>query len=213
MHRMNGPTLKTASSAEELANYLLDQARFPEGAKILEVGCQDGMILAAIARRRPDLHFSGVDQNQGNLTTAKVHLPEGRFALAKLLEQLPLQGPYDRIFSYGIAQQFNSLQFVEWNERLSRCLLPRGTLHHFGIPNARQSFQFTMQKWQNQTGRMLGTVLGGANGIVSKWTHKYNATSYWHDPEVVQGSLQHLGTIQLRIPADTWYHFDVKIIP
>ncbi len=52
----------------------------PEGASVLDVGCGDGSIAAAILSLRPDLRFSGVDV----LVRPRTHIPVERFDGARL---------------------------------------------------------------------------------------------------------------------------------
>ncbi len=171
------------------AHYLLDRACFPEGAHILHLGCQNGTLLGQVLEARPDLHCSGIDTNEESIALARARSPSSQFALADLHEPLPLRGPFDQIFSCGIAQKFTPLQFVELNERLSRYLMPKGVLHHLAIPNAKQSFQYIMNTWQKRHGSTVGYLFGSVDGMITKWTHRYDTHSYWHDPDLMQSSL------------------------
>ena len=205
--------LQTSPKTQLLTEYLLHQGQFPDCARVLQIGCGDGSLLLRLLEARPDLHCSGLEVSEECVAAARLRVPSGQFAVAQLDQQLPLQGPFDRIFSYGLAQQFTPLEFVAFNERLWRFLWPKGLIHHFAIPNAKQSFQYAMHKWQNKHGNALGSLIGSVDGVLAKWTHKYDPHGYWHDPDIMQASLRHLGTVQLRVPANAWYQFDIKITP
>jgi ubiquinone/menaquinone biosynthesis C-methylase UbiE len=46
------------------------EERLPRGASVLDVGCGGGQILAALARRRPDLRLHGLDLSQDQVDRA-----------------------------------------------------------------------------------------------------------------------------------------------
>ena len=51
---------------------------FPHGCRILDVGCGDGALAAAIMRRRPDLAIEGIDVLARRQVQVPITLYDGR---------------------------------------------------------------------------------------------------------------------------------------
>src|SRR5690349_14449450 len=85
---------------EAIAEHL---ARSGPAAAVLEIGAGTGLILEALAARRPDLDLAGVDLTQAMLDIAAGRLARhGRVALHRQnVVELALGKVYDLAFSYG----------------------------------------------------------------------------------------------------------------
>ncbi|QFU90572.1 Demethylrebeccamycin-D-glucose O-methyltransferase [Amycolatopsis sp. YIM 10] len=54
-----------------------DLSVLPPAAKVLDIGCGTGVMLAGLARRRPDLELAGIDVAPGMIAVARRNAPTG----------------------------------------------------------------------------------------------------------------------------------------
>jgi ubiquinone/menaquinone biosynthesis C-methylase UbiE len=97
------------------------------GARVLDVGCGTGVLLARLLQRQPDARVAGVDLSAGMLAEARRRLPEGVPLLVADAEGVPFaDGSFDAVVSAS------SFHFWPRPDRglaeIRRILRPRGRL-------------------------------------------------------------------------------------
>ena len=85
---------------DQIVTQLVQQTDFRH---VLEIGCGTGLIIEALAKRRPDLEIAGIDLTQAMLDIAKERLKGfANVSLAREnVTQMQLSHPYEVAFSYG----------------------------------------------------------------------------------------------------------------
>ena len=84
-----------------IARLLGIPAALPEGCRVLELGCGEGMNVLPLAERFPGAHFTGVDFSATQIATAETAraaagLANARLVCADLREFEPEPGAFDR---------------------------------------------------------------------------------------------------------------------
>ncbi|NBX55326.1 MAG: class I SAM-dependent methyltransferase [Betaproteobacteria bacterium] len=85
---------------DQIVTQLMQQADFRH---VLEIGCGTGLIMEALAKRRPDVEIAGIDLTQAMLNIAQERLkgfPNVSLARENVT-QMQLSHPYEVAFSYG----------------------------------------------------------------------------------------------------------------
>jgi SAM-dependent methyltransferase len=85
---------------EQIVTQLVQQGDF---RRVLEIGCGTGLILEALAKRRPDLDITGIDLTQAMINIAQQRLKGfSNISLAcENVTDMQLSHPYEVAFSYG----------------------------------------------------------------------------------------------------------------
>ena len=95
------------------AAYILERIQPNEGAKLLDVGCGDGLPMAMMKRMRPDLKIDGLDISENQAALAKVNNPESEIYTGNALNvELPTR-------KYNIAFSFSFLQYIPEKDLLA----------------------------------------------------------------------------------------------
>jgi len=114
----------------ESLDRIVSELDLPEHGKIVDLGCGDGRVLAAVLRYRPELEAVGVENNPVVLGLAKVRL-KGRAELRRGdLLKYDLKG-CDRVFAYLGPEMMERLE-----PRMERELRPGARLvsQQFPLP-------------------------------------------------------------------------------
>ncbi len=85
---------------DQIVSQLMQQANF---RRVLEIGCGTGLIIEALAKRRPDVEIAGIDLTQAMLDIAQARLkgfPNVSLARENVTN-MQLSHPYEVAFSYG----------------------------------------------------------------------------------------------------------------
>ena len=90
-----------------IARLLGIPAALPEGGRVLELGCGEGMNLLPLAERFPRAHFTGVDFSATQIATAETAraaagLANARLVCADLREFEPELGAFDYVIAHGV---------------------------------------------------------------------------------------------------------------
>lgn len=103
-----GEYAKHSSLQQAMAEEQLRLLKLAGSERILDVGCGDGKVTAAIAARVPTGTVVGVDPSRGMIAFASAHhsAPNLRFEVADA-RCLPFRGEFDRVVS------FNALHWVK----------------------------------------------------------------------------------------------------
>jgi len=111
-------------SRNRLIGWALDE-HFPQAGSLLEVGCGNGYVLAALAATRPHLRVAGSDLSDAGLRHARARLPHATFVRADV-RTLPFDAEFD------VAGAFDVLEHVAEDEAalaaIHRALRPGGGL-------------------------------------------------------------------------------------
>ncbi|GAA4857860.1 class I SAM-dependent methyltransferase [Actinomycetospora straminea] len=109
---------------------LVAQAAPPAGGRVLEIGCGTGNVLAAVARRHPDVELVGIDPDTAALDRARGKLPAGVRLEHAYADDLPLpDADVDRVLSSLMLHHLPPEQQRGALREVRRVLRPGGSLH------------------------------------------------------------------------------------
>lgn len=152
-----------------LRDGLVERLALPDGARLLDLGCGTGALLACFARARPDLELAGVDIDPRMLAQARARLSRAS-ATASLLEAsaaaipLPDQS-VDAVVSVLVFHHLPPEVKRGATREIRRLLRPGGTvlIADFGRPQGRlQAALFAVASRVESR----ETTAGHADGIV-----------------------------------------------
>jgi len=113
-----GKTLDAGITA--YAAHLLDRLQPEQGAKLLEIGCGDGLPMRKIRELRPDLHIDGIELSQTLANEARNNNPGSQIWEGNALDiELPKE-IYDAIFSFSFLQYIAPEDVYRLQLRLAR---------------------------------------------------------------------------------------------
>ena len=204
------------------ANYILTQIDAPSESRILDIGCGDGAVLAALKELRPDLDCVGIDFADKQIAKARSgpRVPGLEFKVSNVLDGPISFGTFDRIYSFSVVQYFTPLDFQKVCSNLRTSLKQNGVLVHMSIPDLSKRVLLFQQSFLDQ-----GTV-----SLWSNWAHlgkmilvdlkrrfsgdrRYGSDSLFHDSEqLAELCGQHFQARVVR-PSDSWYRFDIHLLP
>ncbi|GAA4926854.1 ubiquinone/menaquinone biosynthesis C-methylase UbiE [Actinomycetospora succinea] len=109
---------------------LVEQADPPRDGRVLEIGCGTGNVLAAVARRHPDVELIGLDPDPAALARARTKLGDGVRLEQGFADDLPLpDGHVDRVLSSLMLHHLPADQQARALREARRVLRPGGTVH------------------------------------------------------------------------------------
>ncbi len=115
-------------------------ALLPQGARVLEVGCGDALLLREVAHRRPDLSLYGIDVVACDVARARDRVPSAYIRCASFTPESFGQMRFDAIASHlvfpGVFDPQRMLEMV------SQLLVPGGAFVAV-MPHMRKSSSFT----------------------------------------------------------------------
>ena len=110
--------------------YLLDRIQPNEGAKLLDVGCGDGLPMAMMNRMRPDLKIDGLEISENQAALAKVNNPESEIYTGNSLNvELPT-GKYNIAFSFSFLQYIPEKNLLAVQHHLAKSIISEGGGNH-----------------------------------------------------------------------------------
>ena len=121
-----------------LADYIVSRTTPPPNGRVLDFGCGDGRVLAAVRRLRPDLTCVGIDFAEKLITQAQAEnaeTPGLAFHVRDLLKDELALGEFDRIYSFSVIQYFSPPDFRSLNLALRSGLHTKGEVFHLSIPD------------------------------------------------------------------------------
>jgi trans-aconitate methyltransferase len=115
----------------------LDRVAPAPDARVLELGCNRGDVLAHLATRAPGARLTGVDRSSSALALARARLPGARLVEADLaqLDALDL-GSFDLVLTIGTLQSPGVDDRAVLRHVVQRLLAPKGAVI-LGVPNCR----------------------------------------------------------------------------
>ena len=197
----------SSSHLDKIANYILEKCEFEEGHSILEVGCGDGMILASIIEKRPDLKITGLDISSNQINKAKILLPDIEFYVGNFLET-EINNEFNAIFSFSTFQYIKKEDVNIFNKKCLDLVVPSGKVHHLSIPNRqlRRAYYYRNIKENNST------IVAWPLSLLRNLSSKYGKDgSNWHDPNYIKNSSSKYEVI-IDCPSDSWYRFNFHLV-
>jgi SAM-dependent methyltransferase len=100
--------LRLTTTWHRLLERLLDSARCDGSARVLELGCAPGTMLATLHRLRPDLTYAGIDNAPQGLAAASELLAAAGVDASLLLGDIrdAVVPPVDLVMSFGLVEHF-----------------------------------------------------------------------------------------------------------
>lgn len=93
---------------QHLADLLTDQSF----QTVLEIGCGTGIYAGILARRFPDIIYTGIDSNPEALTIARRRNPDMKFEQFDFREVVPLRIKYDLVCAHAFLKHFDIHNWV-----------------------------------------------------------------------------------------------------
>jgi cyclopropane fatty-acyl-phospholipid synthase-like methyltransferase len=204
------------------ANYILRQLDLPPRSRILDIGCGDGAVLAAVKELRADLDCVGVDFAEKQIEKAR----SGRkfsgleFKVRNVLKDPFDFGTFDRIYSFSVVQYFTPEDFRKACLNLRLSLRKNGILVHMSIPDlAKRVLLFHQSFLDERSVRPWRSLLHLAKIVLVDMKRRalgdryYGSDSFFHDPQqLAEICGQHFQSRVVR-PSDSWYRFDIHLTP
>ncbi len=203
-------TLRNSNSSSHLdriANYILEKCEFGEGCRILEVGCGDGMILASIKDKRPDLMIKGLDISSKQINKARLLMPNIGFYVGNFLE-IEIKEEFDAVFSFSTFQYIKKADVNAFNDKCLDIVGPSGKAHHLSIPNTQFRRDYYYKNLQGKNSTLVNWLLSLLKNLSSNYGKD---GSNWHDPNFIKKSSLRSEVI-IDCPSDSWYRFNFHLV-
>jgi len=209
-HQQRGNTLNSGLMA--YAAHLLERISPKQGAKLLDVGCGDGLPMAMMRQMRPDLTIDGIDLSDTLAIEARKNNPESNIFVGNVMDQVLPKNSYDAIFSFSVIQYIKSSDYLNFQQSLVALVVGnrKSVIVHCSIPDIRmRAVHFAEFNFRNHG--LHGWWRTPAHFIYSLIRHgnKYRENCYWHNPHFCQRQINEIGKTEI-LPADVYYRFDVK---
>ena len=134
-HQQRGSTLNSGLMA--YAAHLLERINPKQGAKLLDVGCGDGLPMAMMRQTRPDLTIDGIDLSGTLAREARKNNPESNIFVGNVMDQVLPKSSYDAIFTFSVIQYIKSIDWLNFQQSLVRSCCREGVIVHCSIPDIR----------------------------------------------------------------------------
>ncbi len=203
------------------ADYILRQIDAPEGARVLDLGCGDGAVLAAVQQLRPDLQCVGVDFAETQVERARAthgHRPHLEFAVRDLKRDALEMGAFDRLYSFSVIQYFPPAEFADACRRLRPSLGEGARIVHLSIPDLSKRAIMFQDSFLNE--RPAGTIATWINLLKmllvdfkrrAVGDRRYGSDSLYHDGEELARLCKGEFATRVVRPSDSWYRFDLHL--
>jgi len=198
------------------AAYLLDALNAPNGARILEIGCGDGVIMRKMAELRPDLEFWGVDISQAMIKKSMLANPESNFLVANVADAIPINETFDIVFSFSVGQYLQQEDVVTCCIDCTRLLRKEGKIFHFAIPNRCQHLPKLINDYLLRGSSKTIAILKSAyHTATNKDNIYYEDGSFWHSSIIIAQELRERLSAMYKIkvqPSEiSWFRFDLIV--
>ena len=205
-----------------LADYILGRIAPPPNGRVLDFGCGDGRVLAAVRRLRPDLTCVGIDFAEKLIAQAKAEnaeTPGLAFQVRDLDKDQLALGEFDRIYSFSVIQYFSLLRFRSLNLALGSGLATNGEIFHLSIPDLVKRVVLFQDNYLNHQARsplaaawqmMLLTLVDTKRRLTGDRGY---GDSLFHDAKELAALVAPEFRAHITRPSDSWYRFDLQLIP
>lgn len=205
-----------------LADYILGRIAPPPNGRVLDFGCGDGRVLAAVRRLRPDLTCVGTDFAEKLIAQAQAEnaeTPGLAFHVRDLLKDGLALGEFDRIYSFSVIQYFSPPQLQSLNRALRSGLHANGEVFHLSIPDLTKRVVLFQDDYLNHKTRsplaaacrlILMTLVDTKRRLAGD--RRYG-DSLFHDAEELAALAGPEYSAHILRPSDSWYRFDLQLIP
>ncbi len=197
----------SSSHIEHLTEYILEKCQFKKSSKILEIGCGDGLILAGIKKKRPDLQLSGIDLSQRQIIKAQSLLPKIEFFAGNFLD-VDIPRNFDAIFSFSTFQYIKRDDINKFNKKCLDLIDTSGKVSHLSIPNTDFRRKYYYKALKNSRNNFVAFSIS----LLKNLSYKYGKDgSNWHNPNHI---MRHNLDCKICIdsPSDSWYRFNFHLI-
>jgi len=196
------------------AAYLLERIQPDQGAKLLDVGCGDGLPMAMMKRMRPDLKIDGLELSENLAALAKENNPEREIYTGNALNvELPT-GKYNIAFSFSFLQYIPQKDVSAVQHHLAESIISEGgVIIHCSIPDVRMQPVSLSENIFREKG-MRGWWKTPITYIISRYRRGNiygDGYGFWHNPKKLQIQLEPFGQTEI-LPGDVYYRFDLKQI-
>jgi trans-aconitate methyltransferase len=101
------------------AAHLLERVRPKQGARLLDVGCGDGLPMAMIYRMRPDLTIDGLELSENLACQAMKNNKNSTIFIGNALDNVLPEGNYDGVFSFSVIQYIQPVDLLKFQTALA----------------------------------------------------------------------------------------------
>ena len=205
-----------------LADYILGRIAPPTDGRVLDFGCGDGRVLAAVRRLRPDLTCVGVDFAEKLINQAQAEsagMPGLAFHVRDVLKDELALGEFDRIYSFSVIQYFSPPRFRTLNLALRAGLHTKGEVFHLSIPDLSKRVVLFQADYLNQRAPsplaaacrfLLMTLVDTKRRLTGD--RRYG-DSLFHDAAELAALVGPEFLARVVRPSDSWYRFDLQLFP
>jgi len=193
------------------ALYIIEQMNAPKNAKVLEIGCGDGLVMKKIAELRPDIDFFGIDISENLIKQAKINNPNATLTTTNVIKGIPFNTKFDRIISFSTIQYFPPEDLLNLNELCLKSVNKEGKIIHCSIPDNKKKLAVLINGMSTRFSPLLANLRAIIIYILKSGERYGNDGSYWHDAEKIKTNMEVAHNdcfVEIKRPSDSWYRFD-----